>query len=53
MDFKAEREKDFLIFEARTAGQFIQRLGRIARHEKSLLFQTMLSLWYLPMCVTF
>ena len=36
VDFKAEREKDFLIFEARTAGQFIQRLGRIARHEKSL-----------------
>ena len=36
MDFKGEREKDFLIFEARTAGQFIQRLGRIARHQKSL-----------------
>jgi CRISPR-associated endonuclease/helicase Cas3 len=36
VDFKAEREKDFLIFEARTAGQFIQRLGRIARHDKSL-----------------
>jgi hypothetical protein len=36
IDFKAEREKDFLIFEARTAGQFIQRLGRIARHGKSL-----------------
>jgi CRISPR-associated helicase Cas3 len=36
IDFKAEREKDFLICEARTAGQFIQRLGRIARHEKSL-----------------
>jgi CRISPR-associated helicase Cas3 len=36
IDFKAEREKDFLIFEARTAGQFIQRLGRIARHRKSL-----------------
>jgi CRISPR-associated endonuclease/helicase Cas3 len=36
IDFKDDREKDFLIFEARSAGQFIQRLGRIARHEKSL-----------------
>ncbi|HXH12392.1 MAG TPA: type I-D CRISPR-associated helicase Cas3' [Alphaproteobacteria bacterium] len=36
IDFKGEREKDFLIFEARTAGQFIQRLGRIARHKKHL-----------------
>ena len=36
IDFKGDREKDFLIFEARTAGQFIQRLGRIARHEKNL-----------------
>lgn len=36
IDFKGDREKDFLIFEARTIGQFIQRLGRIARHEKSL-----------------
>ena len=36
IDFKEEREKDFLIFEARTSGQFIQRLGRIARHEKRL-----------------
>jgi len=36
IDFNGDREKDFLIFEARTAGQFIQRLGRIARHEKSL-----------------
>ncbi len=35
VDFKGEYEKDFLIFEARTSGQFIQRLGRIARHEKS------------------
>ena len=36
VDFKGDREKDFLIFEARSAGQFIQRLGRIARHQKSL-----------------
>ncbi len=36
VDFKGDREKDFLIFEARTAGQFVQRLGRIARHQKSL-----------------
>lgn len=36
IDFKGDREKDFLIFEARTSGQFIQRLGRVARHEKSL-----------------
>lgn len=37
VDFKGHREKDFLIFEARTAGQFIQRLGRIARHQKNLV----------------
>ncbi len=34
IDFKGEYEKDFLIFEARTSGQFVQRLGRIARHSK-------------------
>ncbi len=36
IDFFEEAEKDLLIFEARTATQFIQRLGRIARHEKSM-----------------
>jgi CRISPR-associated protein Csc2 len=36
IDFKGEHEKDLLIFEARTSGQFIQRLGRIARHDKVL-----------------
>jgi CRISPR-associated helicase Cas3 len=36
VDFKGEREKDYLIFEARTSSQFIQRFGRIARHAKSL-----------------
>ncbi len=35
IDFKEEAAKDLLIFEARTASQFIQRLGRIARHSKS------------------
>lgn len=35
IDFKDEAEKDILIFEARTASQFIQRLGRIARHQKT------------------
>lgn len=34
IDFKDEAEKDFLIFEARTSSQFIQRFGRIARHKK-------------------
>lgn len=34
IDFKDEAEKDVLIFEARTAGQFIQRFGRLARHDK-------------------
>ena len=34
IDFVGERAKDVLLFEARTSGQFIQRLGRIARHEK-------------------
>lgn len=34
IDFKEETEKDILIFEARTASQFIQRFGRIARHQK-------------------
>ncbi|HEC34865.1 MAG TPA: type I-D CRISPR-associated helicase Cas3' [Chloroflexi bacterium] len=36
IDFKGEMEKDILIYEARTAAQFIQRFGRLARHEKSL-----------------
>jgi len=37
IDFKDATEKDALIFEARTASQFVQRFGRLARHEKSLL----------------
>jgi len=36
IDFKDEMEKDMSIFEARTATQFIQRFGRLARHEKKL-----------------
>ena len=36
IDFKDGTEKDVLIFEARTASQFVQRFGRLARHEKSL-----------------
>ena len=36
IDFQEEMEKDMLIFEARTSSQFVQRFGRIARHEKSL-----------------
>jgi CRISPR-associated endonuclease/helicase Cas3 len=36
IDFKVETEKDVLIYEARTASQFIQRFGRLARHEKPL-----------------
>lgn len=36
VDFKDDHEKDFLIFEARTSSQFLQRFGRIARHEKRL-----------------
>ncbi|MBC7227423.1 MAG: type I-D CRISPR-associated helicase Cas3' [Thermoflexales bacterium] len=32
VDFVGERRKDVLLFEARTSSQFIQRLGRIARH---------------------
>lgn len=34
IDFRGEMEKDLLIYEARTASQFIQRFGRLARHEK-------------------
>jgi CRISPR-associated endonuclease/helicase Cas3 len=34
IDFKGDCEKDLLVFEARTAAQFIQRLGRIGRHKK-------------------
>ena len=36
IDFKNEAEKDVLVFEARTAAQFIQRFGRLARHAKRL-----------------
>ena len=36
IDFKGATEKDVLIYEARTASQFVQRFGRLARHEKSL-----------------
>ncbi len=36
IDFKDETGKDLLIYEARTAAQFIQRFGRLARHEKIL-----------------
>lgn len=34
IDFKDETGKDILIFEARTASQFVQRFGRLARHAK-------------------
>jgi CRISPR-associated endonuclease/helicase Cas3 len=36
IDFKEETSKDVLIYEARTASQFVQRFGRLARHEKAL-----------------
>ncbi|MEA3308855.1 MAG: type I-D CRISPR-associated helicase Cas3' [Chloroflexota bacterium] len=36
IDFKGATEKDVLIYEARMASQFVQRFGRLARHEKSL-----------------
>ena len=36
VDFKGLFEKDILLFEARTSSQFLQRLGRLARHAKSL-----------------
>lgn len=35
IDFKGETGKDVLIYEARTASQFVQRFGRLARHDKS------------------
>lgn len=35
IDFKGNLEKDMLLFESKTAAQFIQRLGRIGRHSKS------------------
>ena len=35
VDFKGEFEKDFLLFEARTSSQFLQRIGRLARHAKT------------------
>jgi CRISPR-associated endonuclease/helicase Cas3 len=35
IDFKDEMAKDVLIYEARTASQFVQRFGRLARHAKS------------------
>ncbi len=34
VNFKDAYEKDVLVFEARTSGNFLQRFGRIARHEK-------------------
>lgn len=34
IDFKDETAKDVLIFEAHTAGKFVQRFGRLARHTK-------------------
>lgn len=36
VDLRDTMEKDLLIFEARTAPAFIQRLGRLGRHEKQL-----------------
>jgi len=36
IDFKEATEKDVLIYEARTASQFVQRFGRLARHEKAI-----------------
>jgi CRISPR-associated endonuclease/helicase Cas3 len=36
VDFKGDTGKDMLIYEARTASQFVQRFGRLARHEKKL-----------------
>jgi CRISPR-associated endonuclease/helicase Cas3 len=36
IDFQGETEKDILIYEARTASQFVQRFGRLARHKKLL-----------------
>jgi CRISPR-associated endonuclease/helicase Cas3 len=36
IDFKNETGKDVLIYEARTASQFVQRFGRLARHEKEI-----------------
>lgn len=36
IDFKDDTGKDMLLYEARTASQFIQRFGRLARHGKSL-----------------
>jgi len=36
IDFKDDTGKDLLIYEARTAAQFIQRFGRLARHGKTL-----------------
>jgi CRISPR-associated helicase Cas3 len=35
IDFKDELVKDVLIYEARTASQFVQRFGRLARHAKT------------------
>ncbi|MBI2875709.1 MAG: type I-D CRISPR-associated helicase Cas3' [Candidatus Tectomicrobia bacterium] len=36
IDFVGEAEKDLLVFEAKTAAQFVQRLGRLGRHAKSI-----------------
>ncbi len=35
IDFKDDLAKDVLIYEARTASQFVQRFGRLARHAKA------------------
>ena len=35
IDFKDATGKDILVFEARTASQFIQRFGRLGRHAKA------------------
>jgi len=35
IDLRGDTEKDLLVFEAKTAAQFIQRFGRLARHLKS------------------
>lgn len=35
VDFQGEIRKDFLVFEARNAGSFMQRLGRIGRGSRS------------------
>jgi CRISPR-associated endonuclease/helicase Cas3 len=34
VDFTGKQAKDFIVFEARSAGQFVQRLGRIGRQRR-------------------